>query len=165
MGRSKVKVLFVCLGNICRSPLAEGILKKKVKERGLESFFFIDSCGTSDYHIGEPPDGRTIKNALENGLNLDHIGRQFTAQDFYDFDYIIAMDSSNVRNIESIRPKGSRRQIRLTRSFDQMGLNMDVPDPYYGGEKGFQDVFDIIDRSIEGLLDFMIRENRFQLLE
>tara|TARA_R110001599_G_scaffold353273_1_gene591371 strand:- start:9819 stop:10301 length:483 start_codon:yes stop_codon:yes gene_type:complete len=160
MGMSKVKVLFVCLGNICRSPLAEGIFRKKVEERGLEAHFTIDSCGTSNYHIGEQPDGRTIKNARKNGVSLNHHGRQFTVQDFYDFDYIVAMDSNNVRNIESIRSVDNSKQVRLMRSYDE-ALNKDVPDPYYGGENGFQEVFDIIDRSAEGLLDFVMKENGF----
>ncbi len=160
MGMSKVKVLFVCLGNICRSPLAEGVFKKKVEEKGLADRFFIDSCGTSNYHIGEQPDRRTVKNALTNGVRLNHQGRQFTVQDYNDFDYIVAMDSSNLRNIEMLRPKGNDRQIKLMRSFDEAGLNKDVPDPYYGGERGFQEVFDIIDCSAQGLLDFIIKENQ-----
>lgn len=160
MGMSKVKVLFVCLGNICRSPLAEGVFKKKVEEKELADRFFIDSCGTSNYHIGEQPDRRTVKNALANGVRLNHQGRQFTVQDYNDFDYIVAMDSSNLRNIEMLRPKGNDRQIKLMRSFDEAGLNKDVPDPYYGGERGFQEVFDIIDRSAQGLLDFIIKENQ-----
>ncbi|WP_339696209.1 low molecular weight protein-tyrosine-phosphatase [uncultured Roseivirga sp.] len=158
MGMSKVKVLFVCLGNICRSPLAEGIFKKKVEEKGLADRFVIDSCGTSNYHIGEQPDRRTIKNALANGVRLNHQGRQFTVQDFNDFDYIVAMDSSNVQNIEKLRPVGSDKQIMLMRSFDEAGLNKDVPDPYYGVENGFQEVFDILDRSIEGLVNHVVLE-------
>jgi protein-tyrosine phosphatase len=158
MGMSKVKVLFVCLGNICRSPLAEGIFKKKVEEKGLADRFVIDSCGTSNYHIGEQPDRRTIKNALANGVRLNHQGRQFTVQDFNDFDYIVAMDSSNVQNIEKLRPEGNSKQILLVRSFDELSMNKNVPDPYYGGENGFQEVFDILDRSIEGLVNHVVLE-------
>ena len=158
MGMSKVKVLFVCLGNICRSPLAEGIFKKKVEEKGLADRFVIDSCGTSNYHIGEQPDRRTIKNALANGVRLNHQGRQFTVQDFSDFDYIVAMDSSNVQNIEKLRPEGNSKQILLVRSFDELSMNRNVPDPYYGGENGFQEVFDILDRSIEGLVNHVVLE-------
>tara|TARA_R100000005_G_C4991711_1_gene199033 strand:+ start:231 stop:716 length:486 start_codon:yes stop_codon:yes gene_type:complete len=158
MGMSKVKVLFVCLGNICRSPLAEGIFKKKVEEKGLADRFVIDSCGTSNYHIGEQPDRRTIKNALANGVRLNHQGRQFTVQDFNDFDYIVAMDSSNVQNIEKLRPEGNSKQILLVRSFDELSMNRNVPDPYYGGENGFQEVFNILDRSIEGLVNHVVLE-------
>tara|TARA_R110000796_G_scaffold252596_1_gene388388 strand:+ start:32097 stop:32582 length:486 start_codon:yes stop_codon:yes gene_type:complete len=158
MGMSKVKVLFVCLGNICRSPLAEGIFKKKVEEKGLADRFVIDSCGTSNYHIGEQPDRRTIKNALANGVRLNHQGRQFTVQDFNDFDYIVAMDSSNVQNIEKLRPEGNNKQTLLVRSFDELSMNKNVPDPYYGGENGFQEVFDILDRSIEGLVNHVVLE-------
>ncbi|WP_323757040.1 low molecular weight protein-tyrosine-phosphatase [Roseivirga sp.] len=158
---SKVKVLFVCLGNICRSPLAEGVFRTKVRERGLDDHFEIDSCGTSNYHIGEQPDKRTIKNALKNGVKLNHRGRQFTVQDYYDFDYIITMDSSNRRDVERLRPNGNVKEVRLMRSFNQTGLDDNVPDPYYGGENGFQEVFDIIDESAEGLLKFIEEENRF----
>ncbi|KYG71786.1 protein tyrosine phosphatase [Roseivirga ehrenbergii] len=158
---SKVKVLFVCLGNICRSPLAEGVFKKKVEEKGLADRFVIDSCGTSNYHIGEQPDRRTIKNALVNGVRLNHQGRQFAVQDFNDYDYIVAMDASNRRDIEYLRPVDCIKKVWLMRNFDNSGLNKDVPDPYYGGENGFQEVFDIIDESADGLLTFLIEENRF----
>jgi len=153
------KVLFVCLGNICRSPLAEGLFKKKVMERGLEDDFKIDSCGTAAYHIGEQPDERSAENALQNGVVLDHKGRQFTESDFDEFDYIIAMDKSNLRNIQSLEKNRTGYELVLMRNFDEQGINQDVPDPYYGGDNGFQEVFEILDRSTESLLDHIMENN------
>lgn len=149
---SKIGVLFVCLGNICRSPLAEGIFRDKVRAAGLEDKFEIDSCGTSAFHIGEQPDPRSRANAEENGVYLDHQARQFVASDFSDFDYILPMDSSNYRNVMRLEPARAQGKVVLMREFDSSAKGADVPDPYYGGERGFQDVFDILDRSAEALL-------------
>lgn len=150
---SKIGVLFVCLGNICRSPLAEGIFRDKVRAAGLEDKFQIDSCGTSAFHIGEQPDPRSRANAEENGVHLNHQARQFVVSDFSDFDYILPMDSSNYRNVIRLEPAGAQGRVVLMREFDSMATGADVPDPYYGGERGFQDVFDILDRSTQALLD------------
>jgi protein-tyrosine phosphatase len=154
----KVKVLFVCLGNICRSPLAEAIFKHKVKARGWGWWIEADSCGTSNYHIGGRPDPRTITNASKNGISIDHCGRQLTEQDLNDFDYILAMDNSNYNNI--LRLPGSSpysHKVKLMREFDPSGKG-EVPDPYYGGEKGFQEVFDILNRSMEKFLQHLEKE-------
>ncbi|PIQ49309.1 MAG: protein tyrosine phosphatase [Cytophagales bacterium CG12_big_fil_rev_8_21_14_0_65_40_12] len=156
---SKVKVLFVCLGNICRSPLAEGIFTQKVIEMGLSDHFEIDSCGTSNYHIGEQPDPRTIKNALKNGVELNHQGRQFTYADFLEFDYILPMDQSNKRDIERLRPGHERAEALMMRYFDPLDKNANVPDPYYDEEKGFQEVFEILYRSCASLLDFLVKKH------
>lgn len=150
----KISVLFVCLGNICRSPLAEGIFRDKVQKAGLEDQFEIDSCGTSNYHIGSLPDPRTRSNALENGIDLQSRGRQFDRRDFERFDYILPMDRSNFRNIQGLEPRhDAPYTLRLMREYDVEGKGQDVPDPYYGGERGFQDVFDILDRSTDRLLE------------
>jgi protein-tyrosine phosphatase len=151
----KIKVLFVCLGNICRSPLAEAIFKHKLKERGLENQIEADSCGTSNYHIGGNPDPRTIANAKKNGVSIDHCGRQLSVSDIENFDYILAMDSSNFRNIHLVlKDEKHKPKIQMMRDYDPQGKG-DVPDPYYGGEKGFQEVFDILDRTMDGFLDHL----------
>ena len=158
----KIKVLFVCLGNICRSPLAEAIFKDKIKRRGLDQFIEADSCGTSNYHIGDSPDPRTIANATKNGVTIDHCGRQLCVQDLEDFDFILAMDNSNYRNILSL--PGSDKfadKVILARDFDPKGKG-EVPDPYYGGEKGFQEVFDILDRTLEQFIQHLVTEYKLK---
>lgn len=149
---SNIKVLFVCLGNICRSPLAEAIFIHKIKEKGLENFFEADSCGTSNYHIGIQPDSRTVKNALRNGVIMNHLGRQLCQEDLDDFDFIFAMDQSNRTNILRLKNAGKHaHKINLMREFDPESKG-EVPDPYYGGEKEFQEVFDILDRTLENFI-------------
>jgi protein-tyrosine phosphatase len=153
----KVKVLFVCLGNICRSPLAEAIFKHKIRERGLDKLVEADSCGTSNYHIGDQPDPRTIANAKKNGVAIDHCGRQLCEEDFKKFDYILAMDQSNYNNILRL-PSSSEfsSKVRMMREFDPVEKG-EVPDPYHGGEKGFQEVFDILNRTMDNFIDHLLR--------
>jgi protein-tyrosine phosphatase len=159
-----IKVLFVCLGNICRSPLAEGIFRKLVDENGLGNLIYYDSAGTSDYHIGEDPDPRTVKNALKNGVILSHKGRQFKKRDFAEFDYVLAMDRSNHMNILKLNGGGEiLAKLYLMREFDPADDGTtEVPDPYFGGEEGFQLVFDILKRSNEQFLDYLIREHNIK---
>lgn len=153
---AKSKVLFVCLGNICRSPLAEAIFKHKIKERKLTGLFEGDSCGTANYHIGDTPDERTIRNAGKNGVKIDHVGRQLTERDIESFDYILAMDESNYNNIFKLsNAEEHADKIYMMRDFDTEAKGGEVPDPYYGGERGFQEVFEILDRSIDGFIDYL----------
>lgn len=148
------KILFVCLGNICRSPLAEAIFKHKLKQRGIEDQFEVDSCGTANYHIGDPPDTRTIANAQRQGITIDHIGRQLQPIDLDYYDLIVAMDKSNLANIFKLQYKEEQiGKITLMREYDPLQNGEEVPDPYYGDEKGFQTVFEILDRSTEALID------------
>ncbi len=157
-----MKVLFVCLGNICRSPLAEGVFKQRVKEAGLEDKIFVDSAGTSGWHIGERPDPRSIDVAWENGIELDSYGRKAISEDFKNFDYILAMDRNNFSDLRSLpgSSKNGAAQLFLMRDFDDIGKGQDVPDPYYGGEDGFTYVYELLDRSCRNLLDKIIEDHQ-----
>src|SRR5882724_7288217 len=146
-----MKILFVCLGNICRSPLAEAIFNERVKQKGLAKYFQADSCGTSNYNLGDNPDHRTIKSALENNIPIGHKARQLTRPDVEEFDLILAMDSNNLRHIKEVSPEEHLFKVKLMRTYDPHGEG-DVPDPYYGNERDFDKVFEILDRSIGKLI-------------
>jgi protein-tyrosine phosphatase len=154
-----VSVVFVCLGNICRSPTAEGIFSHQVGEQGLANEFLIDSAGTGGWHIGELADPRSRQEALRRGVALHSRSRQFGSKDFQEFDLILAMDRSNLQNILRLaQSEEDRSRVRLLRDFDPSAPpGSDVPDPYYGGRNGFPDVFDICERACKGLLE-TIRE-------
>lgn len=134
----------VCLGNICRSPLAEGIMLKLIKERGLQ--LEVDSAGTSNYHIGEAPDKRTIRNAAQHGVDLKPLrARQFSVEDFDHFDRIYVMDHSNRRNVLALASNELHQQkVQLLLNELHPGEDLEVPDPYFGGEQGFEDVFNMV---------------------
>ncbi|MBA4053849.1 MAG: protein tyrosine phosphatase [Marivirga sp.] len=159
---TKIKVLFVCLGNICRSPLAEAIFIDKIVRKKLEDRFEVDSCGTSNYHIGDIPDHRTIATAQQNGIKINHIVRQFVTEDLETFDYIMAMDRSNQQNILRLSGDGKHEQkVFLMRAFDPLGTGEEVPDPYYGSERHFQEVYEILDRAMDNFL-LHIEENELR---
>ncbi len=148
------KICFVCLGNICRSPTAEGVFQHLVNERGLQSYFEIDSAGTSAYHLGENADSNAQQVAQKNNVSLLSKARRFKQFDLNYFDLIIAMDFENLSNLKEIDEKDSYNdKIKLLREFDETPDDKQVPDPYFGGIEGFENVFQIVHRSCEKLLD------------
>ncbi len=150
---SHTSVLFVCLGNICRSPLAEGVFQHLVIEAGLGQRFEVDSAGTGAWHVGERPDARAEMVAKQHGVELQSRARQITEDDLRHFDYVIVMDRENLRNIERMASaSGSEAQIRLLRDFDSEAEGEEVPDPYYGGASGFENVYEMVHRSCQVLL-------------
>lgn len=155
----KIRVLFVCLGNICRSPLAESVFRHLVMRAGVEDRFEIDSAGTSGYHIGDAPDSRTVAAARGRGVEVIGRARQLTADDLEEFDYVLAMDASNLSIVKRIAERaGASAKVHLLREWDPEGAGGDVPDPYYGGERGFEDVHDIVERSCSTLLEHLLAQ-------
>lgn len=147
------KLVFVCLGNICRSPTAEGIFLHKVKQHGLENYFYIDSAGTAAYHVGEGANSKSQATANQHGIHLPSKARKFDYADLEEFDLILPMDSENFKNIHELDRKGRfTDKIKMMRDFDPQPGDGEVPDPYYGGQQGFENVFQILDRSCEALL-------------
>jgi protein-tyrosine phosphatase len=154
MSNDKVRVLFVCMGNICRSPLAEGIFRDLVRRAGLQHRIEIDSAGLGDWHAGELPDPRTRAVAARRGLELTTRARQILPGDLDSFDLVIAMDEENVRGLDRLRARAKRStEVRRLREFDDEADHLDVPDPYYGGDDGFERVHDMVERACIALLD------------
>jgi protein-tyrosine phosphatase len=143
------RVLFVCLGNICRSPTAEGVMRRLVREQGLEDEIEIDSAGTGGWHVGAPPDGRATEAAARRGTTLEGAARRFDpSRDFDRFDLILAMDAENRRVLLAIAPDDeARSKVRMFLAGDR-----DVPDPYYGGDDGFEEVLDLVEEAARALL-------------
>lgn len=148
-----MKVLMVCLGNICRSPMADGLLRKKVEEHGLD--VIVDSAGTSSYHIGEAPDNRMRETAKRFNYPIDQLrARQFTTSDFDEFDIIYTMDSSNYNNILRLaRNADDEQKVKMILNETHPGQNLAVPDPYYGGGQGFIDVFNMLDKATDVIIE------------
>lgn len=147
-----MKVLMVCLGNICRSPMADGLMRKKVQEHGLD--VVVDSAGTGDWHVGDAPDPRMIETAKRNGVPINDLrGRQFKVADFDEFDRIVVMDKSNFANVTKLaRDEKDVQKVELFLNLTHPGKDLEVPDPYFGGDEGFQDVFDMLDAGTDVLL-------------
>jgi protein-tyrosine phosphatase len=156
-----VKVLFVCLGNICRSPTAEGVFRTLVEREGLADKITVDSAGTGNWHVGEAPDRRATAAAQNRGVDLSgQRARQATVSDFEDFDYVLAMDQDNLGHLSSICPSGEENRLRLFLEFAPDVGRDNVPDPYYGSGGGFELVLDLIEEASRGLLAH-IREHNF----
>lgn len=150
---AQIKVLFVCLGNICRSPTAEGVFRELVARAGLSDQIKTDSAGTSGWHIGAKPDPRSLSAGKKRGYDFaDLRARQATKQDFIDFDYVLAMDKANFRDLRALCPHGYEERLQMFLSFDSDAPVTEVPDPYYGGPNGFDQVVTLIEGAAEGLL-------------
>ena len=148
-----IRVLMVCLGNICRSPTAEAMLRRKVREAGLDDRVEVDSAGTADYHVDSPPDRRAVAHGERRGLRMQQLrGRQVERADFERFDWILAMDEDNLANLKRIRPAGSRAKVALLLSFAPQAGAREVPDPYYGGADGFEHVLDLVEAAADGFI-------------
>ncbi|HUW75043.1 MAG TPA: low molecular weight protein-tyrosine-phosphatase [Gallionella sp.] len=155
------KVLFVCMGNICRSPTAEAVFRHYVESAGMSADIFIDSAGTHDYHIGDKPDARAQHAARQRGYDMSELrGRQVGGDDFRHFDYVLAMDSANLAILQQIAPPDSNTRARLLLEFSRHHRERDVPDPYYGGADGFERVLDMVEDAAQGLLE-EIRQKHF----
>lgn len=147
------RVLFVCLGNICRSPTAHGVFENLVQQRGLERLVQVDSCGTGDWHIGHAPDQRASAEAASRGYDLSHLrARQVQINDFDEFDYILAMDNQNLADLRAMCPSDFKGHLGLFLPFAAEASVEEVPDPYYGGDEGFTRVLDMVEAASEGLL-------------
>jgi len=147
-----MRVLFVCMGNICRSPTAEGVMAALLREEGRDDVE-LDSAGTGGWHAGSPPDERATEAARRRGIVLEGAARQVRASDFADFDLLVAMDRDNRDDLLALAPdEQARAKVRLLRDYDEDADAPDVPDPYYGGERGFEHVLDVVDAGCRGLL-------------
>ncbi len=150
-------VLFVCLGNICRSPTAHGIFQHRVDRHGLGDRIVVDSCGTGDWHIGHAPDPRSAAAALRRGYDLSELrARQVASDDFLRFDYILAMDAANLRDLQQLRPRDFGGRLDLFLDYARDVDEREVPDPYYGGAEGFDRVLDLVENAADGLLERLI---------
>lgn len=151
-------ICFVCMGNICRSPIAENVFRHKVKQRGLEDRFQIDSAGTGGWHVGQPPDARARNVVVSRGLPVTGTARQITTDDFDRFHLLICMDEDNQSHLLGMGAPKSK--VRLLLECDPNATRRDVPDPYYGGADGFETVFDLVDSACDALLDELLAAKR-----
>jgi protein-tyrosine phosphatase len=150
---SDYRICFVCLGNICRSPTAEAVMRHRLRQEGLHEVVLVESAGTGDWHVGDPPDRRAHAEGRRRGVALEGRSAQFQEHDFARFDLVIALDRKNAADLRILAPDDSAAdKVRLLREFDGAAEHHDVPDPYYGGPDGFADTFEIIERAVDGLL-------------
>ncbi|MEJ1959300.1 MAG: low molecular weight protein-tyrosine-phosphatase [Nitrosomonadales bacterium] len=155
-----IRVLFICMGNICRSPTAEAVFRARVEEAGLSKSILIDSAGTHDYHIGDPPDARMQRAAKLRGYDMSALrGRQVEAQDFTHFDYVLAMDQDNLAILKRLRPSDAGNHLGLFLEFAKRHDELEVPDPYYGGLEGFERVLDMVEDAAGGLLEHLRKQS------
>jgi protein-tyrosine phosphatase len=152
-----VKVLFVCLGNICRSPMAHGVFQHMVNEAGLAEKIMVDSSGTASYHVGETPHRGTQKTLKDHGISFNHRARQLAHHDFSEYDYILAMDESNLMTIQSRKPKDSDAKIGMFLDYAEGASTREVPDPYYDGR--FEEVYELVTAGAKGLLKTIREEH------
>jgi len=158
--RLMVNVLFVCMGNICRSPTAEGIFTRLVSEKGLQEKIGIDSAGTHAYHTGEAPDSRAQQSALARGVDISNLrARKAIKKDFEEYDYVLAMDYDNLSHLESISPDEHESKLILFLEFASQSDVKEVPDPYYGGPLGFERVLDLVEDAAKGLLEAILENH------
>ena len=156
-----IGVLFVCLGNICRSPTAHGVFLEQVRRNGLQSRIRVDSAGTGDWHIGHSPDKRSAASALRRGYDLSALrARQVVREDFAQFDYILAMDRENLRNLQRLCPANFGGELQLFMQYGDHPEYSEVPDPYYGGDDDFERVVDLVENAAEGLLRHIVQQHR-----
>lgn len=156
-----MRILFVCMGNICRSPSAEGVFRQLIAARAPEVSIEIDSAGTHDYHVGDPPDRRAQAAASRRGIDLSSLrARQVEPADFERFDLILAMDEDNLRELRQAAPPPAHERIRLLMDFAPNAASRAVPDPYYGGSQGFEAVLDLLEEAAEGLLLEVLQRRR-----
>ena len=155
-----IRVCFVCTGNICRSPTAEGVMRHLVERAGLSAHIELDSAGTGPWHVGELPDDRARAAGTRRGYAIDSVARQIAKGDFARFDYLVALDRSHQRDLERLAPRDARASVVLLRSFDPSApRGAQVPDPYYGGEDGFEEVLDQCEAACRGFLEHLAREH------
>lgn len=154
-----MRILFVCMGNICRSPSAEGVFRHVLNERAPELEILIDSAGTHGYHVGERPDARAMAAAKRRGIDISQLrARRVVADDFDQFDLILAMDEENLRDLRSRARAERRERIRLLMDFAPTASSRAVPDPYYGGDQGFEEVLDLLEEAADGLLSALLKD-------
>lgn len=155
-----IKILFVCMGNICRSPSGEAVMNALIEKNNLQDKITCDSAGTIGYHSGEPADARMQKHAIKRGYNLTSLARQIKYNDFENFDYIMAMDTDNFNNILALDTQGNfKSKVSMMMDFARKYKDKNVPDPYYGGEQGFEYVLDLLEDACSGLLEQIIEKD------